>query len=224
VTGSNEAVSRREFEQLRSDHEDLEAQLARFKGALTTPDMYIRYERIPQFVGGVTHLAGSEEILSGDRWEYIAPEFPIPGVGANLIIAKTVNTATVLDVTEEGKLLSVGLLAAFAEGAYTTTPNIVLDLVVTIDGGTEQRLPVCPSTAAFTPDLLPWHTYSGGRDTVVTGPAFGGKTGDALSLDLNFEYKTSLKIELDCTTSSNWTGAETYMVSCYVHRARLVSV
>lgn len=51
-----------EVEQLRKDVDALKQELLDLKMLLLTADQYIRYERIPQFVGDIQHEAGSEEI------------------------------------------------------------------------------------------------------------------------------------------------------------------
>ena len=127
-----------EVEQLRADLNDL-------KVLLLTSDQYIRYERLPQLVGEVIHEAGSEEIqLVRDRWTYTDPQLGTAGNGYNTISPPAgAASVTVLNVTETGKLMAIGMLCSSSDSSgWTGTETVDADLRITIDGGTAVNMPL----------------------------------------------------------------------------------
>jgi len=206
--------------------EELRQEFAEFKAMLLTADQYLRYERLPQLVGGnVTHFAGSEEVaVVGDRWEYMDPGLTAAsqGNGYTSFDIATLSPPTaqdVVDATEEGKIMALGVVCDYSNYAgWGGGEAIVADLRITIDGGTPTLLPLSTSGQAE------WHKWTWAwrtNGTTTTGD-WGNKPGDAFAIPLNFEYKTSIKIEVLVTSASNFLG-DTLGWSCYVHRARLKS-
>jgi hypothetical protein len=166
--------------------------------------------------------------LAGDRWEYIHPVYGNPGNGSNDYGTHSGNdnavaplTKTVLDVTETGKLLSIGVF--IEASALTSTQQIQSRIWVTVDGGTTQVINLHTSVALGAPgfnqvELAPFRVY-GDSST----PLWGGNSGDALLIPMNFEYRTSLKVEIRVESTDDWTDAEFLTIFVSAHRARLVS-
>ena len=208
-----------EVEKLREEFEE-------FKASLLTADQYLRYERLPQLVGGnVTHFAGSEEVaVVGDRWEYVDPQYD--GTAGNgyrfLTVSGGATSATVLDVTEEGKLLSIGMACSLSDlSNWIASTSIDADLRITIDGGTPTDLKFSDGGTAWDPWAWPWRSHGVIPGTGAT--SWGVNAGDAFALPLNFEYKTSLKIELIVNSAVDLISGDYVIWSCYTHRARLTS-
>jgi len=204
--------------------EELRQEFAEFKAMLLTADQYLRYERLPQLVGdNITHFAGSEEVSVGDRWEYKDPQYGTPGSGYNFIDAGDgAGSATVLNVTETGKLLSVGLLCGGSNSSAWTTQSVDADLRITIDGGTATNLPLASGVRGWDAWAQPWRTN--GDVNSADPERWGSVQGDTFSLDLNFEYRTSLKIELVVNSIANFGGSDYCFWFCYTHRAALTTV
>ena len=183
-----------ELEQLRADVDGLKAQLAAFRGQHFTPDGYLRYESIPQFVGGVTHLAGSEEILAGDRWEVQAPtHYTLLAVDAGN------QSVEILNQTETGLLISIGVVTTL-HTISAGSADVFLD--ITIDGGTTRRFQLC-----FADDKWGrvWDAHVTKRGTTGTGQS-GDTQGDSLLIQFGVAYETSLLIEAVVENTSAFTG------------------
>lgn len=207
--------------------EELRQEFAEFKAMLLTADQYLRYERLPQLVGGnVTHFAGSEEVaVVGDRWEYKDPQFGTPGSGYDAIdIVAGAASVTVLNTTETGKLMSIGVSCGGSDAStWSGFESVDADLRITIDGGTPTNLPLAGGSppARWSASAIPWNTSG---DPARGAPErWGVREGDAFSIDLNFEYKTSLKIELVVNSVANFVPGNNCFWFCYTHRAVLVS-
>jgi len=214
-----------ELQQLRQELEELKSAFYSFKGQHWTPDGYLRYESLPQLVGGVTHSAGSEEVLAGDRWEYIAPT-TTSGQGDRVADLTADGTYNVLDVTETGKLLTIGGIINNANtGSWNGTETSIGTLRITVDGGTAQDHLIIFGQQ-FNSAILPWVPAA---DRQLTGGAFPNNIGlspfnDRFSLPLNFEYSTSLRVDFVVSSATGWAAGENWDINIIVHRARLVSV
>ena len=211
MKGSNEPVSRREYEQVRAELDALRAAFYSFKGALTTPDMYIQYERIPQFVGaGISHAAGTEEVnVMPERWEFIQP-LP-PSAGTETIEIDQGDDVTVIDTDETGKLIAIAILVT----KYTVSAgaaNVWLD--ITVDGGTTQSLQLVFNGSVFATQLIPFVT----RQNAATTSEAGGSKYDAMQFPFNFEYESNLTVALRSEVTSAFTGE--WDIACIVWRAR----
>jgi hypothetical protein len=98
---------------------------------------------------------------------------------------------TVLNVTEGGILLwcVVEVVNSLSAGGY------VGKLKFTVDGGTATSVTVVNGISFV--------------DWMVAGPGLGDGTaaGDKRMIPLGFTYKTSIKVEADCTTAGGGIGS-----------------
>lgn len=219
---------------LTADVAALREEFYRFKAELLTPDQYIRYERLPQLVGtGIDHVAGSEEVNAlPDRWEYIHPT-GVDGEGSNtwgttalFDSAAAPLTKNVIDVEETGKLIGIGVYIVANTTRSAATETVQSQLWLQVDGGTVQEIDLhtlgggVTSNVGFDlPTLGPFRVYGDPSDV-----NWGDHDGDAIYIPFNFEYETSLKVDLRIESAADWDpGSELLAIFVRLYRARLVS-
>jgi len=99
-------------------------------------------------------------------------------------------TTTVINVTEVGRLVSIGFLIS---DTLDTTCSATLD--ITIDGGTKRSFVLYNVGNQWqTGDFLPW-----AQDKSLTG----GTQWEHFSVDFNINYAVSLLVEVDITNAAN---------------------
>lgn len=116
----------------------------------------------------------------------------------NLPITSTGST-DIVNVTEAGKLLEVGI---FVNVAVTGTFPAV-DIDITVDGGTTRSVILYIGTAqSFDAPFL----------AVAAKIGTGGAPADTATLILGTPYKTSLQVAINVTTAAGTTGTITAAV------------
>lgn len=181
---------------------------------LLTSDDYLRTERLPpQYSsdGSLVQQGGSEviQLPAAERFEFVNP---VNGIGIGTIDVTAGADSTLINVTETGLLIGIGVVISGA-GASGGAANVYLN--VTIDGGTTQAFQLVFSDIKWGKTIQP-------LVQVGATPQSGNVDGHSLYMPMGLVYGVSLEVELESSVVSSITGGA-YAMTGIVYRGRLVS-